>query len=99
MPLDTHGTQWPHHDEYPAVGTVNREQEVRVPDRTDIRVLIALGAIALIAGVVLVALASGTVLMVIGIALLGLSAIAFVSLAFLLVGQSEERDRQRHPRG
>jgi MFS family permease len=72
---------------------------VRVPGRTDIRALIALGAIALIAGAILVALASGTVLMVIGIALLGLAAIAFVSLAFLLVGQSEERDRQRHPRG
>jgi MFS family permease len=70
-----------------------------VPDRTDIRGLIALGVVALIAGAILVALASGTVLMVVGVALLGLAAIAFVSLAFLLIGQSEERDRQRHPRG
>ncbi len=70
-----------------------------MPDRTDVRALIALGAITLLAGAILLALAGGTVVMVIGVALLGLAGIAFVSLAFLLVGQSEERDRQRHPRG
>lgn len=34
-----------------------------------------------------------------GAALLGVAAIGLVSLAFLLVGESEERDRRRHPRG
>lgn len=70
-----------------------------MPDRMDIRAVIATGVATLLAGAILLALASGTVLKVLGTALLGLAAIAFVSLAFLLVGRSEERDRQRHPRG
>jgi hypothetical protein len=37
--------------------------------------------------------------MVVGIVLVGLAGIALVSLAFLLVGQGEDRDRAHHPHG
>jgi len=57
------------------------------------------GALALALGVILLVLADGLVLRVLGLSLLGLSGIAFMALVFLLVGQSEERDRVRHPRG
>jgi hypothetical protein len=49
------------------------------------------GAVALVIG--------GSTATVIGGALLGLGCIAFVALLFLLVGESEDRDRTRHPRG
>jgi hypothetical protein len=58
----------------------------------------AFALIAAIAGAVVLAL-GGSTAMVIGGALLGLGAIAFVALLFLLVGESEDRDRRRHPRG
>ena len=63
------------------------------------RVTAGFGALALALGVILLVLAHGLVLRVLGLALLGLSGIAFMALVFLLVGQSEERDRVRHPRG
>jgi len=63
------------------------------------RVTAGFGALALALGVILLVLADGLVLRVLGLALLGLSGIAFMALVFLLVGQSEERDRVRHPRG
>jgi len=37
--------------------------------------------------------------MVAGIVLVGLAGIALVSLFFLLVGEEEDRDRMRNPRG
>jgi hypothetical protein len=58
-----------------------------------------LGVLALVAGVALLLAAGGIVASVVGIGLLGASGIAFVALAFLLVGESEERDRLRRPRG
>ena len=58
------------------------------------RVAVIIGCAALLAGVLTLSLTSGTVAEVIGICLVGLSGIAFVSLAFLLVGESE--DRQYH---
>jgi hypothetical protein len=58
-----------------------------------------LGVLSLVAGVALLLAAGGIVVSVVGIGLLGLSGIAFVALVFLLVGESEERDRLRHPRG
>jgi drug/metabolite transporter (DMT)-like permease len=61
--------------------------------------IIALGALAALAGVLVLALAGGVLASVLGAALLGLSAITFVALAFLLVGEGEERDRLRHPHG
>jgi hypothetical protein len=51
------------------------------------------GVVALIAGGVLLAAGDGTVASIGGAALLGLAGIAFVALAFLLVGESEDRDR------
>ncbi len=63
------------------------------------RVTIAIAVITAIAGVLAIALLSGTAQLVAGSVLLGLTGIALVSLVFLLVGQSEEEDRRRHPRG
>jgi hypothetical protein len=58
----------------------------------------AFALIAAVAGAVVLTL-GGSTAMVAGGALLGLGAIAFVALLFLLVGESEDRDRRRQPRG
>jgi hypothetical protein len=63
------------------------------------RVTAGVGVVALVLGAILLIAAGGLGLWVAGVALLGLSGIAFVALVFLLVGESEERDRQRNPRG
>ena len=64
------------------------------------RFAIAAGTVALVAGVVLLAAAGGGTAATIAAAMLfGLAGIAFVSLIFLIVGQSEESDRRRHPGG
>jgi len=52
---------------------------------------VAVGFVALAAGVVLVVFVHGIVGSTIGICLLGVSGVAFVALAFLLVGESEDR--------
>jgi hypothetical protein len=52
------------------------------------------GVVALIAGVVLLVIGEGTLASTVGAALLGLAGIAFVALVFLLVGESEDRDRR-----
>jgi type IV secretory pathway VirB3-like protein len=54
------------------------------------RTALGIGCAALVAGIPVLTLAHGIVLMAIGIFLLGLCAIAFVALAFLLVGESED---------
>ena len=54
----------------------------------------AIGALAFLAGLVLVLAAGDTIASIIGAGLLGLGGIAFVALAFLLVGESEDRDRR-----
>jgi hypothetical protein len=56
------------------------------------------GLACLLAGVVLLAFVSGFGAMLVGICLLGVSGVAFVSLAFLLVGESEDRDYGGRPR-
>ena len=56
------------------------------------KVAVTVGLVALVAGVVLFFAASGPVLENIGIGLIGLAAVAFVSLIFLLVGESEDRE-------
>jgi len=56
---------------------------------------IAIGCAALLAGILVLSLAHGTVATVIGICLLGLGGIAFVALVFLLVGESEDRDYRK----
>ena len=64
------------------------------------RFAIAAGAVALVAGIVVLAIGGGGTGATIAAAmLLGIAGIAFVSLVFLIVGQSEESDRRRHPRG
>ena len=59
------------------------------------RLVLAAGALCLIAGVLVLIVADGFVASIIGAGLLGLAGIAFVSLAFLLVGESEDRDLAR----
>lgn len=63
------------------------------------RVTAGVGVVALVLGVILLIAAGGLALWVAGVTLLGLSGIAFVALVFLRVGESEERDRLRNPRG
>jgi hypothetical protein len=62
------------------------------------RVIASLGVLAAVAGVVVLT-QGGIVALVVGTGLLGLAGIAVVALLFLLVGESEDRDRTRHPRG
>lgn len=57
-------------------------------------------AIVLLLGGILVVILAGSVLVTaIGWALFGIALVVFLSLAFLLVGESEDRDRLRNPRG
>jgi hypothetical protein len=58
------------------------------------------GALALlVVGIVLAAVGSSVLVTAIGWALFGIALVLLVSLAFLLVGESEDRDRLRNPRG
>ena len=59
---------------------------------------IAAGVVCAFAGIALLVLGSGGVSMVVGVGLLGLAGIALVSLAFLLVGESEDREYRKHLR-
>ena len=52
-----------------------------------------LGVITLLAGLVLIVTSDGSTAKTVGAVLLGLAGIAFVALAFLIVGESEDRDR------
>jgi len=63
------------------------------------RIAIAIAVCSIVAGIVALVVLHGTVQLVAASVLLGLAGIALVSLVFLLVGQSEEDDRRRHPRG
>jgi len=65
----------------------------------DNRVTIVIAVTSLIAGIVALVVLGGTAQLVAASVLFGLAGIALVSLAFLIVGQSEEDDRRRHPRG
>jgi hypothetical protein len=71
----------------------------RTMQRHDTPILASSAALALVVGVVVLAVGSGFAAMLVGIVLLGLAGIAIVSLVFLLIGESEERDREQHPRG
>ncbi len=53
----------------------------------------------LVAGVVLAAVGGDVVVMAVGWALFGIALVLLVSLVFLLVGESEDRDRLRNPNG
>jgi len=53
-----------------------------------------LGVVTLLAGLVLIVTSGDSTGRTVGAVLLGLAGIAFVALAFLVVGESEDRDRR-----
>jgi hypothetical protein len=61
------------------------------------RFAIAIGLPSLLIGILLLALGSGVVASIVGAGLVGLAGIAFVALAFLLIGESEDREYQAKP--
>jgi hypothetical protein len=63
------------------------------------RGILIVALVLLAAGIVLAAVGSGVLLTAIGWGLFGVALVILVSLAFLLVGESEDRDRLRNPRG
>jgi hypothetical protein len=63
------------------------------------RGLLAAGLVTLIAGIAMTATDNGVAVVVIGLVLLGIGGVTLVSLAFLAVGESEDRHRERHPGG
>lgn len=63
------------------------------------RGILVTGVVLLVAGAVLAAVADATWLAALGWGLVGVGGVVLVSLAFLLVGESEDRDRLRNPRG
>jgi hypothetical protein len=56
-------------------------------------------ALAFLAGFVLLLLDLGVVASAVGLGLMAFSGVALALLAFLAVGQSEDRDRLRRPHG
>jgi hypothetical protein len=68
-------------------------------DRIVNAIVLGLALLALVGGIVLMLAVPGVAATVAGIVLVGLAGIALVSLAFLLVGQGEDRDRLRRPHG
>ena len=64
------------------------------------RLAVTVAVVSLLAGILILALAGGGDTAVIAASLLfGLAGVALVCLAFLLVGESDEEDRRRHPNG
>jgi hypothetical protein len=72
---------------------------VNVLGRPENRAALAVFAASIVAGVLSLVVLSGTAEVVASSVLFGLAGLAIVSLVFLLVGQSEEDDRRRHPHG
>jgi hypothetical protein len=63
------------------------------------RIILAIGLVTLIAGIAMTATDNGVVVVTIGLLLLGIGGVSLVSLAFLMIGESEDRHRERHPNG
>jgi hypothetical protein len=63
------------------------------------RAILIAALVLLAAGIVLAAVGSSVLVTAIGWALFGVALVILVSLAFLLVGESEDRDRARNPHG
>jgi membrane protein implicated in regulation of membrane protease activity len=61
--------------------------------------IVATAAVLLVVGIVLVVVADAVAIAAIGWGLQGVAFVILVSYAFLLVGESEDRDRLRNPRG
>jgi hypothetical protein len=62
------------------------------------RLTLATGLACLVAGIAVLAAVSGFAAVIVGVVLIGLAGIDFAALAFLLVGESEDRDYARRPR-
>jgi predicted cobalt transporter CbtA len=69
------------------------------PDVMTSRRILALALALLAVGVATLLAADATIVSAVGWALVGFAGVTLVSLAFLLVGESEDRDRLKHPRG
>ncbi|HEU4700895.1 MAG TPA: hypothetical protein VFS37_00320 [Conexibacter sp.] len=63
------------------------------------RAILIAALVLLAAGIALAAIGSSVLVTAIGWALFGVALVILVSLAFLLVGESEDRDRLRNPNG
>jgi hypothetical protein len=63
------------------------------------RAILVAALVLLAAGIALAAAGSSVFVTAVGWALFGVALVLLVSLAFLLVGESEDRDRLRNPRG
>lgn len=63
------------------------------------RGILAAALVLLAAGIVLAAVGTSVLVTAIGWALFGVALVILVSLMFLLVGESEDRDRARNPNG
>jgi hypothetical protein len=61
--------------------------------------ILAAALALLIGGMVLALVVDSVLVAAIGWGLFGIGGVVLVSLAFLLVGESEDRDRLRNPRG
>ncbi len=61
--------------------------------------IVATALALLVAGILIVALADATALTAVGWGLFGVACVTLISYAFLLVGESEDRDRLKNPRG
>lgn len=72
------------------MGAEEKNQTARRFTSAD-KLTVSIGCAALVAGVLVLVLTHGTVASTIGICLLGVCGIAFVTLMFLLVGESEDR--------
>ena len=63
------------------------------------RIILAIGLVTLAAGIAMTATDNGVVVVTIGLGVLGVGGVLLVSLAFLMIGESEDRHRERHPEG
>ena len=61
--------------------------------------ILAVGVLLLVGGTVLGLVANPILLSAIGWGLFGVGGVVLLSLVFLLVGESEDRDRLRNPNG
>lgn len=61
--------------------------------------LLVFGLVTLIAGIAMTAADFGVVVVTIGLVVLGIGGVTLVSLLFLVIGEGEDRHRERHPGG
>ncbi|HEX4466056.1 MAG TPA: hypothetical protein VH025_02625 [Solirubrobacteraceae bacterium] len=77
---------------------VSRKGRSRRPLTGIDRLTLATGFACLIAGIAVLAAGSGFATVIVGVVLIGLAGIDFVALAFLLVGESEDREYAKRTR-